>query len=120
MKIELYVKNRDLSKVNEYLTGFKTSLKKPSKYDIFNHSLTNLDYIQILKIYISDTLIIEFLEKILGLFEIGVNIRISFKYSFYGNTILTNQDEINCFILTEELSSITAVNSLYQVGRKTT
>ena len=117
MKIEIYVKNRDLETVQKHLKMFKTSIKKGSKYDIYNQSLSNADYRQILKLYIDCTSIIATLKIILELFEKNIDIRIAFKYSNHGNLILINQNEINSFINYEELTLAIAVNNLYQSGK---
>ena len=114
MKIEVYVKNRDVEIVESHLQEFKTEIKKGLAHDVYNHSLSSANYRQILKVDIADTSLIEALKTILELFKNSVDIRIAFKYSDCGNTILISHDEVKNFIEKEEEKERKLISKLYK------
>ena len=120
MKIEVYVKNRDVEKVESHLQEFKTEIKKGLAHDVCNHSLSSANYRQILKVDIADTSLIEALKTISKLFKSSVDIRIAFKYGSFGNLIFVNYNEIKEFIENNDKLGHEAVERLYQVRQKTT
>ena len=110
MKIELYVKNRDMQLVAKYLEKFlaqhpkgknKIELKRSTKIDILNHALSNENYRRIINFYIDTNLLGSALNEIATIIKKGIEIRIVFKYSCFGNTILINDNEIIDFIQKE-------------------
>jgi len=122
MKIELYVKNRDMEKVEEHLKKFlakhlkgknKIELKKISKIDKIHQALSNKDYKRIVKFYIEDNLLDSALTHIAELIIDDIELRIVFKYGSYGNLILIDNEIID-FVKQEEKKGREAVNKLYQ------
>ena len=122
MKIELYVKNRDMEKVEEHLKKFlakhlkgknKIELKKISKIDKIHQALSNKDYKRIVKFYIEDNLLDSALTHIAKLIIDDIELRIVFKYGSYGNLILIDNEIID-FVEQEEKKGREAVNKLYQ------
>lgn len=114
MKIAIYAKNRDVETVKLHMKDFKPTIKKGSKLDIYNQSLSNANYGQILNIYVANTYLIEALKTILELFKNSVDIRIVFKYGSFGNVIFVNYNEIEEFIINNDKSNSEAVKRLYQ------
>ena len=123
MKIEIYVKNKDIEMLNKHLKKFliqhlkdenKAELQKSNKIDILNHSLSDKNYIRIVNFYIDDNLFNGALTHLAELLTKSIEIRIIFKYSSHGNTILVNHNEIISFIQKDKELRQNIVNKLYQ------
>jgi len=121
MKLEIFVKNKDLELAIQHIEKFiakylkgknKIELKKASEIDILNHALSEPNYQRIINFYIDDNLIDSALSHIAKLLEI--KIIVSFKYANHGNLILVNNSEVIEFIQNMEVSNHEAVNKLYQ------
>jgi len=122
MKIELYVKNRDMEKVEKHLKKFlakhlkgknKIELKKISKLDEIHKASSNKDYKRIVKFYIEAYLFDSALTHIGKLLIDNIELRIVFKYGSHGNLILIDNEIID-FVEQEEKKGREAVNKLYQ------
>jgi len=123
MQIKIYVKNKDMKKVNEHLKKFlakhleeknRIELKKISNIDKLNHALIDENYKRIVIFYIDNNLLNGALIHIAELLTNGVEIRIIFKYGHHGNIICVNHKEIMDFIKEDEELSNEAVNRFYQ------
>ena len=121
MKIEIYVKNRDLELVAKHMEKFlakhlkgknKIELKKITKIDKINRALSEPNYQRIINFYVDDNLTDSALTHLTELSTI--NIIVSFKYGDYGNLILVNHNKIMEFIQKVEASSREVINKLYQ------
>ena len=121
MKIEIYVKNKELELTTTHIKKFlsehlkgknKIELKKVTDTDKINQALTDPNYQRIINFYIDDNLTDSALTHLAKLSTI--NIIVSFKYANYGNLILVNHNEIIKFIQEVEASSHRAVEKLYK------
>jgi len=122
MQIKIYVKNKDIERVNKHLKKFlakhlkgknKIELKKISNIDKLNHALTDENYKRIVIFHIDNNLLNGALIHVAELLTNDIKIRIIFKYSSHGNIICVNHKEIIEFIKKNGELSNEAVNKLY-------
>ena len=107
MRIEIYVKNRDIEKVSKAFESFlkkhpikqnNIGLKKHSKLHEKYYPIDDSDYRQILNVNINDSFLEMVLKIIIELFKNDMDIRIAFKHYSIGDNIFINQEEIEHFI----------------------
>jgi len=122
MKIEFYVKNKDMDLIAQYLEKFaknnltntyRIELKKSTKMDILNHALSDDNYKRIVNFYMDISFLDSLLNEVSEIMNKGFDIRIAFKYGFSGNTILVNHNEVIEFVKQENNKIRYIIDNMY-------